>query len=312
MITLAPDMLAAIGGTPLVQLRKVVPSGSARVVVKLESSNPTGSMKDRMARAAIEAAEAAGRLKSGATVVEYTGGTTGVSLAFVCAVKGYRMEIVFSDAFSPEKRLMMEALGAHLTVVRSGGQGITAGVIQGMIEAARAIAARPGAFWVDQLNNHDAIAGYHAMGEEIWEQTGGAVDAFVQSVGSAHSLHGAARALKRHQPSLRVIAVEPAESAVLSGGPSGAHGIDGIGIGFVPPLWHAEEVDEVLSVSTAEAQAMARRLAREEGIFAGTSTGVNVVAALRVAERLGPGATVATLVVDSGLRYLSTDLFRER
>jgi cysteine synthase A len=311
MITLAPDMIAAIGKTPLVQLRKVVPAGSARVVAKLESSNPTGSMKDRMARSAIEAAEASGRLKPGSTVVEYTGGTTGVSLAFVCAVKGYRIEIVFSDAFSQEKGLTMRALGAHLTVIPSGGQGITEALIRRMIATAREISSRPGAFWIDQLNNHDAIAGYHAMGEEIWDQTGGAVDALVHSVGSAHSLHGAARPLKKRKPSLFVAAVEPSESAVLSGGPSGAHGIDGIGIGFVPPLWHPEEVDEIMTVSTDESKAMVRRLAREEGIFAGTSTGTNVVAALRVAERLGPAATVATIVVDSGLRYLSTDLFRD-
>jgi cysteine synthase len=311
MITVASDMLAAIGNTPLVQLRRIVPRGSARIVAKLESSNPTGGMKDRMARAAIEAAEAAGRLKPGSTVVEYTGGTTGVSLAFVCAVKGYRMEIVFSDAFSSEKGLTMRALGAHVTMVPSGGQGITEALIRRMIETARERSARPDAWWTDQLNNRDAIAGYHAMGDEIWEQTGGAVDALVHSVGTAHSIHGVARALRRHQPSLRVTAVEPAESAVLSGGPSGSHQIDGIGVGFVPPLWHPDEVDEILTVSTAEARATARLLAREEGIFAGTSTGANVAAALRVAARLGPGATVATIVIDSGLRYLSTDLFRD-
>lgn len=312
MLRLSPDMLSAIGGTPLVRLRKLVPAGSARVVVKLESANPTGSMKDRMARAAIEAAEASGRLGPGDTIVEYTGGTTGVSLAFVSAVKGYRMEIVFSDAFSAEKGLMMRALGAHLTVIPSGGKGITEAVIRAMIEAAREIAARPGTFWTDQLNNHDAAAGYHDLGDEIWEQSGGAVDAFVMSIGSAHCIHGVSRALRRHRPELQVAAVEPAESAVLSGRASGSHRIDGIGIGFVPPLWHPDEVDEILAVSTSESMAMVRRLAREEGIFAGTSTGTNVVAALRVAERLGPRATVATIVVDSGLRYLSTDLFEDR
>lgn len=311
MTTLAPDMIAAIGHTPLVQLRKVVPAGSARLVAKLESCNPTGSMKDRMARAAIEAAERSGRLQPGATVVEYTGGTTGISLAFVCAARGYGMEIVFSDAFSQEKALAMRALGAHLTIVPSGGAGITEALIRRMIDTARAISERPGAFWVDQLNNPDAVNGYHALGEEIWEQTEGRVDALVQAVGSAHAIHGAARPLRRHKPSLLVAAVEPAESAVLSGGASGAHRIDGIGIGFVPPLWHRDEVDEIFAVSTAEAKAMARRLAREEGIFAGTSTGANVVAALRVAARLGPAATVATIVVDSGLRYLSTDLFQD-
>lgn len=311
MITLAPDMIAAIGNTPLVQLRKVVPAGSARIVAKLESSNPTGSMKDRLARAAIEAAEASGHLQPGSTVVEYTGGTTGVSLAFVCAAKGYRIEIVFSDAFSQEKGLTMRALGAHLTMIPSGGKGITETLIKRMIETAREISSRPGTFWTDQLNNHDAISGYYALGEEIWDQTGGTVDALVHSVGTAHSLHGASRALRKRKPSLFVTAVEPSESAVLSGGPSGAHRIDGIGIGFVPPLWHADEVNEILTVSTDEAKAMARRLAREEGIFAGTSTGANVAAALRVAKRLGPAATVATIVVDSGLRYLSTDLFQD-
>lgn len=310
MISLASDVLSAIGNTPLVRLRKVVPPGSARVVAKLESANPTGGMKDRMARATIEAAEARGRLPAGGTVVEYTGGTTGVSLALVCAAKGYRLEIVYSDAFSEEKGLTMRALGANLTIVPSDQKRINQALIKRMIETAREISARPGAFWTDQLNNHDAITGYHALGEELWTQTGGAIDAFVHSVGTAHSIHGTARVLRTHKPSLHVVAVEPAESAVLSGGPSGSHRIEGIGIGFVPPLWHANEVDEILAVATDEAMAMARRLAREEGIFAGTSTGANVVAALRVAERLGAAATVATIVVDSGLRYLSTDLFR--
>lgn len=310
MMSLASDVLSAIGNTPLVQLRKLVPPGSARVVAKLESANPTGGMKDRMARAAIEAAEARGRLQAGGTVVEYTGGTTGVSLALVCAAKGYRLEIVYSDAFSEEKGLTMRALGANLTIVPSDQKRINQALIKRMIETAREISARPGVFWTDQLNNHDAIAGYHALGEELWTQTDGAIDAFVHSVGTAHSIHGAARALRTHQPSLHVAAVEPAESAVLSGGPSGSHRIEGIGIGFVPPLWHADEVNEIMTVPSDEAMAMARRLAREEGILAGTSTGANVVAALRVAERLGAAATVATIIVDSGLRYLSTELFR--
>jgi cysteine synthase A len=309
MLTLATGMIAAIGNTPLVQLRKIVPARAARIVLKLESCNPTGGMKDRMARAVIEAAETDGRLTPGTTVVEYTGGTTGVSLAFVCAAKGYPMEIVFSDAFSAEKGHMMRALGARITIVPSGGKGITETLIRGMIEKAREITAREGGFWTDQLNNRDAIDGYRSLGEEIWDQSGGEVDAFVHAIGTAHSIHGAARALRRHRARLAVTAVEPAESPVLSGGPSGSHQIDGIGIGFVPPLWHPDEVDEIVTVSTAEAKAMARRLAREEGILAGTSSGANVVAALRVAERLGPTATVATIVVDSGLRYLSTDLY---
>ena len=305
------DVLAAIGNTPLVQLQRIVPPGSARIVAKLESANPTGSMKDRMARAAIEGAIAAERLAPGGTVVEYTAGTTGVSLAFICAAMGYGLEIVFSDAFSEEKALMMRALGAKLTIVPSDQKRITEALIREMIAVSGEISRRPGHWWSDQLNNHDAITGYHDLGEELWTQTGGTVDVFVHAVSTAHSIHGVARALRRHQPDVRVVAVEPAESAVLSGGPSGSHKIEGIGIGFIPPLWHPDEVDEILTVSTSEAKAMARRLAREEGIFAGTSTGANVVAALRVAERLGTRATVATIIVDSGLRYLSTDLFRE-
>lgn len=303
-------ILDAIGNTPLVRLERIVPSGAARVVAKLEWANPTGSMKDRMARAAIEGAEAAGRLGPGGTVVEYTGGTTGVSLAFVCAAKGYRLRIVFSDAFSEEKALIMQALGAEITIVPSENKGITEKLIKEMIEAARTISQRPGHWWSDQLNNRDAIQGYYPLGEEIWEQTGGHVDALVHVVGTAHSIHGTAAALREHKPDLYVTAVEPTESAVLSGKPSGAHQIEGIGIGFLPPLWEPEQVNEIVGVSTAEAKAMARRLAREEGIFAGTSSGANCVAALRLAQRLGPRATVATIIVDSGMRYLSTDVFR--
>lgn len=303
------SILDGIGGTPCVELSKVVPKASARVLAKLEWGNPTGSMKDRMARAVIEAAERDVRLPPGGTVVEYTAGSTGISLALVCAAKGYNLHVVFSDAFSDEKRRTMQALGARITDVRSDGGRITKALIEEMIGTARRISEQPGHWWADQLSNHDAIAGYHSLGEEIWEQTGGKVDAFVHSVSTAHSIHGTSEALRRHKPDLQVVAVEPAESAVLSGGRSGAHKIEGIGIGFIPPLWRPEEVDEILAVTTDEAKSMARRLAREEGIFAGTSSGANVVAALRVAERLGAGASVVTIIVDSGLRYLSSDLY---
>ncbi len=304
------NILESIGNTPLVQLSRVVPSSFGRVFVKLEMSNPTGSMKDRMARAVIEAAERTNQLAPGGTVVEYTGGTTGISLAFVCAAKGYKIEIVFSDAFSQEKAVMMRALGANVTVVPSEGRGITKNVIEQMIEKARAISKRPGHWWSDQLNNRDAVGGYHALGEEIWRQTKGKIDAFVHVVGSAHSIHGTTEALWTHKQSIQVVAVEPEESAVLSGHAPGSHNIEGIGIGFIPPLWERDKVHEIMTVSTREAEAMARRLAREEGIFAGTSSGANVVAAMRIAERLGSRATVVTLMVDSGQRYLSTDVFR--
>lgn len=309
-MTIASNVLESIGNTPIVQLRKIVPSGSARILAKLEWANPTGSMKDRMAVAAVEGAEATGGLRPGGTVVEYTSGTTGISLALVCAAKGYGLHIVSSDAFSEEKMRTIRAFGARVTLVASDNKKITEALIKKMIETSREISQRPGHWWSDQLNNHDAVTGYHPLGEEIWEQTGGEINAFVHTVGTAHSIHGATRALRKHRPDLRVAAVEPAESAVLSGGPSGSHKIEGIGIGFVPPLWEPDQVDEILAVTTEEAKETTRRLAREEGIFAGTSSGANVVAALRVAERLGPDATVVTIMVDSGLRYLSTDIYR--
>ena len=306
------NVLEAIGNTSLVELRRVVPPGCARIVVKVEGENPTGSMKDRMAQAMIGRAEADGRLGAGDTIVEYTGGSTGASLALVCAVKGYRLRIVTSDAFSEEKLTQMAALGAELTLVESEGGLFTKKLFLDMIETARAISREPRTYWTDQLNNADSIVGYRPMGEEIWEQTGGKVDAFVQAVGTAASLRGVAGVLRRHNPGVRIIAVEPGESPVLSGGPPGAHKIEGIGIGYAPPLWDASVVDEVVPVPTAEAEAMARRLAREEGLFAGTSSGANVIAAIRVGERLGPAASVATLLVDSGLKYLSTDVYRRR
>ena len=310
-MNLSGSILDAIGNTPLVQLHKVVPPDCARVVAKLEWVNPTGSMKDRMAKAVIEHAEADGHLSKGGTVVEYTSGTTGISLALVCAAKGYGFHAVFSDAFSDEKRLSMLAFGAEITDVRSDNGMITEKLIKEMIETSRVISQRPGHWWSDQLNNRNAIAGYYPLGEEIWNQLEGDVDAFVQAVGTAHSLHGASKALRRHKPQLHVAAVEPAESAVLSGRPTGSHKIEGIGIGFIPPLWEPDQVDEIVTVSTEEARAMTRRLAREEGLFAGTSSGANVAAAIRVAQRLGPKATVATIMVDSGLRYLSTGLYRQ-
>ena len=305
------NILDAIGKTSMVRLRRVVPEGSARVFVKLEWENPTGSFKDRMAHAVISRAEEDGRLKPGGTVVEYTGGSTGTSLAFVCAARGYRIRIVTSDAFSQEKRDHMAALGAELTLVPSEGGLTTKKLILEMIETARRLSQAPNTYWTDQLNNHDSIAGYHPLGEEIWEQNG-TIDAFVHCVGTAASVRGVATVLKRHKPDVRIVAVEPAESSVLLGGPAGPHKIEGVGVGYVPPLWEPRLVDEIVAVATEDAKAMARRLAREEAIFAGTSSGANVVAALRIAERLGPEAAVVTLMGDSGLKYVSTDVYRGR
>ncbi|HET7599636.1 MAG TPA: cysteine synthase family protein [Gemmatimonadales bacterium] len=304
------DILAAIGNTSLVRLRRVVPRDCAAIFVKLEWENPTGSMKDRMAQAVISRPERDGRLKPGDTIVEYTGGSTGASLALVCAAKGYGIRIVTSDAFSPEKRDQMVALGAELTLVPSEDGRTTRKLILDMIEAARRLSQEPRTYWTDQLNNHDSIAGYYPLGEEIWDQTGGAVDAFVHSVGTAASSRGVATVLKRHKPGVRVVIVEPAESAVLGGGAAGPHKIEGVGIGYTPPLWEPSLVDDILPVPTDAAKEMARRLAREEAIFAGTSSGANVIGAIEVGKRLGPGATVVTLMVDSGLKYLNTDVYR--
>ncbi len=302
--------LAAIGNTPMVALTKIVKSSGARVLLKLEAANPTGSMKDRMALEVIQSAARDGRLKPGGTVVEYTAGTTGISLAFVCATLGYKFHAVFSDAFSEEKRRTMLAFGAQVTDEPSDNGRITEELIKRMIAHADKISQQPDHWWADQLNNHDATRGYFPLGDEIWNQSGGRVNVFVMAVSTAHAIHGVTQALREHDANIRVVAVEPAESAVLSGHPTGSHRIEGIGLGFIVPLWNPKLVDEIQMVSSDDAKQMAQRLAREEGIFAGTSTGANVVAALRVAAQLPSDATVVTLAVDSGLRYLSTELFK--
>ncbi|RIK73004.1 cysteine synthase [candidate division KSB1 bacterium] len=305
-------ILEAVGNTSMVRLRKVVPPNCADILVKLEWENPTGSVKDRMAQAVISRAEQDGRLQPGDTVIDYTGGSTGASLALVCAAKGYRIRIVSSDAFSQEKLDNMAALGAELTLAPSEGGLTTKKLILDMIETARKLSQEPHTYWTDQLNNHDSIAGYYSLGEEIWAQTKGEVDAFVHCVGTAASSRGVATVLKRYKPGIKIVVVEPAESSVLLGGQPGPHKIEGVGIGYTPPLWEPSLVDEIVAVKTEDAKEMARRIAREEALFSGTSSGANVIAAIRVAERLGPGAKVVTLIADSGLKYLSTDVYRRR
>lgn len=309
---ITPSILQRIGNTPILELSVIVPEGHARILVKIESENPSGSMKDRMALAMIVAAERDGRLQPGGRVVEYTGGSTGVSLAMICALKRYPLSIVTSDAFSVEKRCHMAAFGAELTVVPSDDGGMNEALTRTMIEKAGEITGQTGAFWTDQLNNADQLCAYHEMGEEIWRQTDGRIDAFVQSAGTSASVRGVAEALRARSPGLEIVAVEPRESAVLSGGKTGVHKIEGVGAGFVVPLWDPSIVTEILAVSTDDAMAMTRRLAREEGLFAGTSTGANLCAALQVARRLGAGATVATIMCDTGMKYLSTALFDPR
>ena len=303
--------LAVIGNTPVVRLRgSFVGPDSADVLVKLEYLSPTGSYKDRMALAMIEEAEARGDLKPGMTVLEYTGGSTGSSLAFVCAVKGYRFKAVSSDAFAQEKLQTMRAFGADLTVVPSEGGQITPDLIPRMMEEARKLSMEPGVYWTNQAHNADSIVGYRGIGDEILRQVDAAIDVFCAGVGTAGMLRGVAQALRASGRPTRVVALEPASSPVISGGVPGTHHVEGIGAGFVPPLLRREDYDEVRGIDEGQAREVARRLAREEGIFAGISTGLNVRAALDIARELGPGKTVVTVAVDSGLKYLAGDLYR--
>ena len=306
---LVPSALRAVGNTPLVELQRVVPPGSARVVIKLEYFSPTGSYKDRMALAMIEEAEARGDLRPGMTVVEYTGGSTGSSLAFVCAIKGYRFRVVSSDAFAPEKLLTMRAFGAEVHIVPSVGGKITPDLVPRMIEEATRLAAEPNTYFTNQFHNRDTFKGYGQIGSELLRQTRGQLDAYCGGVGTAGMLMGVASALREEGSAARIVALEPATSPVLSEGTAGTHHVEGIGAGFVPPMFDRAYVDETRPIDEEEARAMARRLAREEGILAGVSSGLNVVAAVQLARELGPNHTVATVAVDTGLKYLAGDLF---
>ena len=304
-------MLSAIGHTPLVRLSRIVPDGAADVWVKLEYYNPTGSYKDRMARSMIERAEQRGALKPGMTVVEYTGGSTGISLAFVCAVKGYRCRIVCNDAVAAEKRRSMEVFGAELEVLKSDGGKLTPDLVPRMMARAQEIAAEGPSYATDQMRNPDMVAGYESLGEELLQQVDGPIHAFCAAIGTAGMLMGTARVLRRAYPggATRIVALEPATSAVLSGGVAGRHGVEGVAPGFVPPQFDRAMVSETRAIDEADARRMAWTLARQEGLFAGTSTGLNVVAALQIARELGAGHTVVTVAVDSGLKYLAGDLY---
>ncbi|HEY1912095.1 MAG TPA: cysteine synthase family protein [Vicinamibacterales bacterium] len=308
---IAESTLHAIGNTPLVRLRRLIEPGSADVLVKLEYYNPTGSYKDRMALAMIEGAEQRGALRPGMRVVEYTGGSTGSSLALVCAVKGYRFTPVSSDAFAKEKLDTMRAFGADLRLVASEGGRITPPLFDWMLAEVKRLLEEPDTFWTDQFHNTDAVRGYMGIGRELFEQSGGKVDVFCGAVGTAGMLSGVSQALKAAGSRARIVALEPASAPLLTAGHGGAHRVEGIAPGFVPSHLTPDIYDEARVVDEAEARAMARRLAREEGIFAGTSSALNVVAALQLARELGPGKTVATVAVDSGLKYLAGDLYAQ-
>ena len=304
-------VLKCIGNTPLVELSaRLRPAGSARVFVKLEMMNPTGSMKDRMALAMIEEAEKSGKIRPGYKVVEFSSGSTGSSLALVCAAKSYPLLIVSSDAFSEEKLNHMRALGAELVLIPSYGRGSTKALFTEMIEKARQLSDQPNTYCTDQMNNHDMLAGYTKLGEELWQQTGKRISTFVHSVGSCGSLRGVATELRRCDANIRIVAVEPTESPVLSGGQPGSHSIEGVGAGFIVDHWEPDLANEIVTVSTEEAFGGAQSLVKAEGIFAGPSSGANLVAALRIARNLPSEATVVTLLPDSGFKYLSTPLYR--
>ncbi len=301
--------LQAIGNTPLVKLNRIVPEGSADIYVKLEYYNPTGSKKDRMALGMIEGAEARGELIEGMSVVEYSGGSTGASLAFICAIKGYHFHIISGDCFGQEKLDTMNAFGADLEVIKSPDGKITSEVIQSMIDRAAELAENENYYFTDQLNNTDIIHGFKKLGEEIIEQVDGPIHAFCDSIGTAGSFCGVRRALREAGLNTRVIGLEPATSPILSEGRKGAHKVEGIGLGIIPPHLIDEPCEEVRAIDETLARELAVRLTREEGIFAGTSTGMNVAGALEIAAELGTGHTVVALAVDSGLKYLSEGLY---
>jgi cysteine synthase A len=302
------SVLHAIGGTPLVRLSRLQPVGAADVLVKLEGANPTGSYKDRMALAIVEGAERRGELRPGHRVVEFTGGSTGSSLAFVCAAKGYPLSVVSSDAFSPEKLRTMRAFGAELTIVPSDGGQITPELFDRMRDEVQRQVERDGAYWTDQFHNTDALVGYAELGRELLAQTGG-LDAFCGGVGTAGMLAGVAGALRTAGSTARVVALEPASAAFLTTGVGGPHRVEGIGAGFRPPLLTPDVYDEARAIDEADARAMAKQLAQVEGLFTGTSSALNIVGATQLARELGPGKTVVTVAVDTGLKYLAGDLF---
>ncbi len=303
------ELLDTIGGTPVVRLKKIVPPGSADVFVKLEYFNPTGSKKDRMALSMIEEAEKRGDLRPGMTVVEYTGGSTGSSLAFVCAVKGYRFKAVSSDAFATEKLKTMEALGAELEIVPSKSGVTDSNLIPRMMERARELARSKDIYLTDQIHNPDILVGYRNIGEELVRQLDRPIDSFCSGIGTAGTLMGVAQVLRKVYPAAKIVALEPGTSAVVAGGSAGDHDVEGIGIGSTPPLLDPNLYDEAWGIDEQKSREMAWRLATEEGIFAGTSSGLNVVAALRLAAELGEGKVVATEAVDTGLKYLDGDLY---
>lgn len=303
--------MKAIGNTPLIKLEKLSEPGCADIYVKYEGANPTGSMKDRMALSMIEGAEKRGELKPGGTVVDYTGGSTGSSVAMVCATKGYKAHFVSSDAFAEEKLQTMRAFGATLEIFPSSNGKITAQLIDSMVARAKELSKQPNTFWTDQFNNVDNRNAYHNMAREIIAALGNNIDEFITGVGTAGSFSGNAEILKKEIPGIRCIPIEPLHVRALSGGDiSGTHKLEGIGSGFIPSICRLDLADEIMAVSDEDAYETARKLARMEGIFGGTTSGANVWAAMQRARIIGPGKKIVTIIVDSGLKYLNGNLYK--
>lgn len=304
------NILDCIGNTPLIELEYENSNQSgAKLLVKLEMLNPTGSMKDRMALSIIEEAEKCGKITLGDSIVECSSGSTGSSLTQVCTAKGYPITIVTSDAFSSEKLNHMRALGADLILIPSKGRGITKQLFQNMIDKTFELSQSSNVYWPDQMHNQDMLLGYKKLGCEIWNQTKNKISCFVHAVGSCGSLRGVSTQLREFDPSISICAVEPTESAVLSGGPSGSHSIEGIGAGFVVDHWSPDLADRIVTVSSDEANNTALWLAKKHCIFSGPSSGANVAAAIKVAKSMSQDDVVVTLLPDSGFKYLSTPLY---
>jgi len=303
--------MPAIGNTPLIKLERLAEPGAAEIYVKYEGANPTGSMKDRMALSMVEGAEKRGQLKAGGRVMDYTGGSTGSSLAMVCATKGYKAYFVSSDAFAAEKLQTMKAFGAELEVFPSGDGKITAKLIDSMITRARELSKEPNTFWTDQFNNVDNRSAYHQMAREVINELGTGIDEFIMGVGTGGSFSGNAEVLKKEIPNIHCIAIEPYYVRALSGGDvSGKHKLEGIGSGFVPAICRLDLADEVVAVKDEDAYETARKLARVEGIFGGATSGANVWTAIQRARVIGAGKKIVTIIVDSGLKYLNGDLYK--
>ena len=306
------NILEIIGNTPIVKLQKIVPRGCGEIYLKIEAYNPTGSKKDRMALAMIEGAEKRGDLKKGMTVVEYSGGSTGAGLAFVCSLKGYRFRLITADVFGKEKISLMNSLGADLEVIKSRDGKITKELINKMINRAKEISKEPNTFFTNQLDNEDVIKGFVPLGEEILDQINGSIDAVCDTVGTAGTLMGIAKAFKNANSNSKIIAVEPSSSPILSEGIKGSHNVEGVGLGFIPKIYDSKLVDDVITIEESIARQTSRDLALKEGIFCGTSSGMNVAAAIQISQKLGPKSRVVAISCDTGLKYLSEGLFDKK